>query len=138
MKTIILTIATFLTLNISAQTSSIERIEIITNPSDMTPVTRADVNEINLRLEGLEKFGKKHRTGNHLIIGGTSLLGIGSLLLATNTIKPSNKGGLVQKAKKDYYRRNNIGMAFIGIGSVLSSVGVVINIDSFRHLKNKK
>lgn len=64
MKNLLLTIATFLTLNLSAQ--------------NMTPVTRADVNEINLRLDGLEKFGKQHRTGNHLMIAGTILSGLGS------------------------------------------------------------
>jgi hypothetical protein len=129
MKTIILTIATFLTLNLSAQ--------------NMTPVTRAEVNEINLRLDNLDRFGRQHRTGNHLMIAGTLLSGIGSWILATNSPSKYNNqytyGNNSAKAAYQMYKRTNrIGFTVLGIGSGLATTGLIVNIDSFRHLRNDK
>lgn len=112
MKSLLLTIATFLTLNASSQ--------------NMTPVTRADVNEINLRLDGLEKFGKQHRTGNHMIIAGTLLNGFGLLFMNSNTA-PANPNSKLTD--------NKLATGTLLIGSLLTTTGLIINIDSYRHLR---
>ena len=122
MKRLLLTIAMF--------------ISVIASSQNMTPVTRADVNEINLRLDGLEKFGRQHRTGNHLMIAGTLLSGIGSWILATNSPSKHQYGYNSAKVAYDMYKKNNrVGFTVLGIGSGLASTGLIINIDSFRHLR---
>lgn len=107
MKKLLFTITTFLTLNLSAQ--------------NMTPVTRADVNEINLRLDGLEKFGKQHRTGNRLMIAGVIAAGLGTYAYINSTTSPTNQ-----------YKT---GTGLMIVGSALSTAGLIVNINSFRHLR---
>ena len=123
MKTIILTIATFLTLNLSAQNT--------------TPVTRAEVNEINLRLDGLEKFGRQHRTGNHLMIAGTILSGLGSWMYINNYngYNPPKNNANKATYLKQYRMNRNISQTIMGMGGVMITTGVIINIDSYRHLR---
>ena len=125
MKNLLLTIATFLTLNASSQ--------------NMTPVTRADVNEINLRLDGLEKFGRQHRTGNHMIITGTLFTGLGILMLNTTTApsNPNTSEGYIggDGSVKVEPKKDNFAIGTLLVGSLLTTTGVIINIDSFRHLR---
>jgi hypothetical protein len=112
MKTILLTISIFLTLNGISQ--------------NMTPVTRAEINDINLRLDNVEKFGQQHRTGNHLIIAGTLLNGFGLLFLNSNTA-PANPNSKLTD--------NKLAVGTLAVGTILSTTGLIINIDSFRHLR---
>ncbi len=126
MKNLLLTIATFLTLNVSAQ-----------NATDTTKkVTFIDYefykynnDEINLRFDGLEKFGKQHRTGNHIIIAGALLNGFGLLFMNSNTapVNPNSK-----------LTDNKLATGTLLIGSLLTTTGLIINIDSYRHLRNNK
>jgi hypothetical protein len=79
--------------------------------------------EINL---GIHKFGKQHRTGNHLMIAGLITTTLGSVLLNTSY------------SNKDLYGKQdnpNVYKTIIGLGSGLLVAGFVVNIDSFRHLK---
>ena len=120
MKKLLLTIALLTSVFASAQNTQ--------------PVTRADINQINLRLDGVERFGQQHRTGNHLMIAGTILSGIGSLIIYNNTLS-KYKGYTPKEAYKMYKQQNRIGLSIIGVGSGLATVGLVMNIDSFRHLR---
>lgn len=114
-------------------------ISVIASSQNMTPVTRADVNEINLRLDRLDRFGRQHRTGNHLMIAGTLLSGIGSWILATNSPSKHQYGYNSAKVAYDMYKKNNrVGFTVLGIGSGLAATGIIVNIDSFRHLRNDK
>lgn len=125
MKKLLLSIALFTSMFVSAQ--------------NMTPVTRADVNDINLKLEKVERFGRQHRTGNHLMIAGTLLSGIGSWILATNSPSKHQYGYNSAKVAYDMYKKNNrVGFTVLGIGSGLAATGIIVNIDSFRHLRNDK
>jgi len=83
--------------------------------------------EINLRFKNIDKFGKQHRTGNHLIIAGTLLNGLG-LLFISNSFSTTNQ---------NYSKLNdsNLGTGFMIAGSLLTTTGLVINLDSFRHLR---
>jgi hypothetical protein len=83
----------------------------------MKVVTRADVNEINLRLEGLNKFGKQHRIGNRMIITGVLFSGMGAFIIKEDDI---------------------IGKSIMGTGALISSTGIILTLDSYRHLKIKK
>lgn len=112
MKKLLLTIALLTSIFASAQ--------------NMTPVTRADINEINLRLDGVERFGHQHRTGNHMIIAGTLLNGFG-LLFMNSTTAPANPGSKLTD--------NRLAAGTLIIGSLLTTTGLIINIDSYRHLK---
>lgn len=114
MKKLLLSIALFTTMFVSAQNTQ--------------PVTRADINQINLYLNDIDRFGRQHRTGNHLIIAGTLIAGIGSAIVYNNLVTKYNGW----TSNSSY----NLGLTAIGIGSGLTATGLVINIDSFRHLRN--
>jgi hypothetical protein len=94
-----------------------EKIKMI-YPDDVIPQ-----DEINL---AIHKFGKQHRTGNHLIIIGGLLTGIGSITLYNSL---SNKELYGKQDNPNIYK------TIIGLGSGLLVTGFIINIDSFRHLK---
>ena len=83
-------------------------------------------NDIDLKLENIYKFGKQHRTGNHLIIIGGLLTGIGSITLYNSL---SNKELYGKQDNPNIYK------TIVGLGSVLSVTGFIINIDSFKHLR---
>ena len=76
--------------------------------------------EINL---GLHKFGKQHRTGNHLIITGIISTVIGSLIMMEDV----SDGPI-----KDTYPA---GVVLTVVGGGLTTAGFIVNIDSFRHIK---
>ena len=76
--------------------------------------------EINL---GLHKFGKQHRTGNHLIITGIISTVIGSLIMMED---------LSDGPIKDTYPA---GVVLTVVGGGLTTAGFIVNIDSFRHIK---
>lgn len=121
MKKIILTILTFLTLNVSAQ--------------NMTPVTRADVNEINLKLEKVEKFGKQQRFGNKVTTLGllTTAAGIGMIYNESgirNYICGYN--GMGYSISKESRGEK---VMLVGLG--LTTVGLTIKLNSYKHLKFK-
>jgi hypothetical protein len=126
-----------LTLNLSAQ-SSLRGVSL-TAQELSKPVTREEVNEINLRLDNIERFGRQHRTGNHLMIAGTLLSGIGSMILYNNSPSKHQYGYNSAKVAYDMYKKQNrTGFTILGIGSGLTATGLIVNIDSFRHLRNNK
>ena len=86
------------------------------NDSDL----RSDINKINLKLD---KFGTQHRTGNHLMIAGTILNGFGLLVMNRNITGQSNQNNQI------------LGNNILVVGSLLTTTGLVFNIDSFRHLR---
>jgi hypothetical protein len=88
--------------------------------SIIKPITREEINNINLRLNGVNNFGKQHRTGNHFLIAGflTTAIGTG-MFLQPNTIPEVGTGLLI-------------------LGGILSTSGIIINIDSFKHLRTTK
>jgi hypothetical protein len=49
-----------------------------------------EIDQVNLRLKNVDKFGKQHRKGNHLMISGVILNGIGLGITAHNTAFGSN------------------------------------------------
>lgn len=97
----------------------------ITNAQDTLKVPTN--NEINLRLNGLEKFGIQHRTGNRLIITGIVLNGFGLVFMNTTNNNPYSK-----------LNDTKIGTGLIIAGSALTTTGLVINLDSFKHLRKTK
>jgi len=125
MKNLLLTIATFLTLNVSAQNSDTTKKVMFIDYE----FYKYNNDEINLRLDGLEKFGKQHRTGNHMIIAGTLLNGFGLLFMNSNTA-PANPNSKLTD--------NKLATGTLLIGSLLTTTGLIINIDSFRHLKGRE
>ena len=76
--------------------------------------------EINL---GIHKFGKQHKTGNHLMIAGLISTVIGSLIM----IEDISDGPIL-----DTYPA---GVVLTAVGGGLTTAGFIVNIDSFRHLK---
>jgi len=124
-KIILLFIITFNSILLSGQSTS---------PS------RSEINQINLRLDKIEKFGNLHRTGNHLIISETVLSGIGSLIIFRNSMEnydnDYNSPDLEYKKYK-YKRTERLGFTIIGIGSALATAGIVVNLDSFRQFKKQ-
>jgi len=127
MKKIILTLLTFMTLNVSSQ--------------NMTPVTRADVNEINLKLEKVEKFGKQQRLGNKVAV-------IGLLTTATGVGLIYNECGIrnyISNGNGGYYggygvtklANINRGEKIMLVGLGLTTVGVTIKLNSYKHLNFK-
>jgi hypothetical protein len=123
MKNLFLTLLTLLTLNLSAQIKTDTTKKVIFIDYEFYKYNN---DQINLRLDGLEKFGKQHRTGNHLIIAGTLLNGFG-LLFMNNTTAPANPGSKLTDDK--------LATGTLLIGSLLTTTGLIINIDSYRHLK---
>ena len=100
-------------------------------PNDSDPVRRSDINEINLKLDKIEKFGKQHRTGNHLILAGTlfnvfGLVIMNSQLYSYTLVTGDGSGQSNQK----------LANGALVVGSLLTTTGLVINLDSFRHLRN--
>ncbi len=100
---------------------------LFSTAQNMTPVTRAEVNEINLRLEGLDKFGKQHRLGNQLILAGAIISAVGSLNYIINNLNTKSS---------DLSTNISYGM-MIG-GGAISTSGLIVNLDSFRHLKKHR
>ena len=96
-------------------------------PNDSDPVRRSDINEINLKLDKLEKFGKQHRTGNHLILAGT-LFNVFGVVVMNSKLGESGEVG----QKLSGFNPNFVPII---IGSLLTTTGLVINLDSFRHLR---
>ena len=88
--------------------------------SIIKPITREEINNINLRLNGLNDFGKQHRTGNHFLIAGF----ITTALSAGTYSQASSKNNNME-----------IGAGLLIVGGILSTTGFIINIDSFRYLK---
>jgi hypothetical protein len=86
------------------------------NDSDL----RSDINKINLKLD---KFGTQHRTGNHLIIAGTLFNLFGVLVMNHNITGQSNQNNQI------------LGNNILVVGSLITTTGLVFNIDSFRHLR---
>jgi hypothetical protein len=113
LKTLLLTFITFLTLNGISQ--------------NIPPVTNAEINEINLKLDGLEKFGKQHRKGNHLLIAGTILNGFGLLFMSSTTTTNPNAT----------FKGDKLAIGTLAVGTILSTTGLIINLDSYRHLRKK-
>ena len=121
MKTIITSLFLLLCFNLSAQWKPSVSHDYKSNES--VPFKDIPQAEINL---GIHKFGKQHRTGNHLIIIGVLLTGIGSITLYNSL---SNKELYGKQDNPNIYK------TIIGLGSGLVVTGFIINIDSFRHLK---
>ena len=96
-------------------------------PNDSDPVRRSDINEINLKLDKLEKFGKQHRTGNHLILAGT-LFNVFGVVVMNSQLGESGEVG----QKSSSFNPNFVPII---IGSLLTTTGLVFNLDSFRHLR---
>jgi hypothetical protein len=97
--------------------------------------------EINLRLNKIEKFGNLHRTGNHLMISGTLLSGISSLILSRNSIEKYGNNYYYadyNSAYKKYKRTERLGFTILGIGSALATAGIIVNLDSFRQFRKKQ
>jgi hypothetical protein len=78
-------------------------------------ILNQEIDQVNLRLKNVDKFGKQHRTGNHLMLSGIIFNAIGLGIIGHNSA---------------------FGSGIIIAGSALSTVGWIINIDSFKHLKN--
>lgn len=101
----------------------------------------SDISQINLRLDKIEKFGNLHRTGNHLIISGAILSGIGTLIIFRNSMQnygnDYNSPDLEYKKYK-YKRTERLGFSIIGTGSALTTAGIIVNLDSFRQFKKEK
>ena len=89
--------------------------------------TQREIDEINLRLEMVEKFGTQHRAGNTLTIIGGCLSLIGSQVYISNILENNNSGALFTE-----------GMGAVLLGTITMGTGVIINIDSYRHLKFEK
>jgi hypothetical protein len=87
-----------------------------------------EIAQVNLRLKNVDKFGKQHRVGNHLMLSGIILNSIGLGITAHNLAYGSNKNNNINELK--------LGRGIIVLGSGLTTAGWIINIDSFKHLKN--
>jgi len=121
-KSIIASLLLLLSFNLSAQWKPSVSHDYHKS-SQSVPFKDIPQSEINL---GIHKFGNQHRTGNHLIIIGGLLTGIGSITLYNSL---SNKELYGKQDNPNIYK------TIVGLGSVLSVTGFIINIDSFRHLK---
>jgi hypothetical protein len=120
-KPIITSLFLLLCFNLSAQWKPSVSHDYKSNES--VPFKDMPQAEINL---GIHKFGKQHRTGNHLMIAGLITTTLGSVLLNTSY------------SNKDLYGKQdnpNVYKTIIGLGSGLLVAGFIVNIDSFRHLK---
>jgi hypothetical protein len=85
-------------------------------------ILKSEINQVNLQLDKVFLFGKQHRLGNHLLIGGLIGTGIGSIIMLRD--KPGNSIDELKLGR-------NITIA----GSLASSVGWVITLNSFKHFK---
>jgi hypothetical protein len=133
MKNLLLTIATFLTLNLSAQ--------------NMTPVTRADVNEINLRLDNIERFGRQQRFGNKVVLVGVLTSITGALIIQKDM---GFSDYINTKTNSDFLNYWNgpgstklstvssRGQVIMLSGLGITTIGITIKMNSYRHLPGKK
>lgn len=119
MKTIITSLLLLFCFNVSAQWKPSVSGDY-PNYNGSPPFKDIPQSEINL---GLHKFGKQHRTGNHLIITGIISTVIGNIIM----MEDINDGPI-----KDTYPA---GVVFTVIGGGLTTAGFIVNIDSFRHIK---
>jgi hypothetical protein len=88
--------------------------------------------KINLRLENLEKFGNQHRVGNGILLAGVGIVGISTIVNNQNRDNLSSTNSLkVKEAEKNIKTANTLML----VGSIISGVGVVINMNSFKHLR---
>ena len=126
MKTIITSLLLLFCFNVSAQWKPSVSGDY-PNYNESVPFKDIPQSEINL---GLHKFGKQHRTGNHLIITGIVATTLGSILMVSST--KSSQGVYGNSSSGDSYPA---GVFFTAIGGGLTTAGFIINIDSFRHLK---
>ena len=126
MKTIITSLFLLLCFNLSAQWKPSVSHDYKSNES--VPFKDIPQAEINL---GIHKFGKQHRTGNHLIIAGIASSIIGSLLIVSST-KPST---VISTSSSETITTYPSGVFFTAVGGALLTTGFIVNIDSFRHLK---
>jgi len=130
MKTIITSLLLLFCINVSAQWKPSVSSDYDKWKEDQSknysnvkqPIVLKDIpqSEINL---GLHKFGKQHRTGNHLIIVGIISTVIGNLIM----MEDISDGPI-----KDTYPA---GVVLTVVGGGLTAAGFIVNIDSFRHIK---
>ena len=81
------------------------------------------LNEPTFNLNGMDRFLKQHRTGNHIMIVGAIVSTVGCLFIGSTY-------------HKDFTVNNFVpGMIMTSVGGGILSTGWIINIDSFKHLR---
>jgi hypothetical protein len=125
MKKLLLIFLTLFSITLSSQSLKIDFDgDLKSQEKNQKNTTHLESKEVDLRLNGLNKFGKQHRMGNHLVITGMIINTFGLLFLngTQNTIQQTKPGPSVPGV-------------LLGVGSVVAFTGAIINIDSFRHLR---
>jgi hypothetical protein len=109
----------------------------ILSAQNMTPVTRAEFNEINLKLEKVDRFGRQHRLGNKVALLGV-LTTVSGVVVLQNDYTIKNR---IRNWISTYYtsisnpKTNRLGRNITLVGLGITTVGLTINISSYKHLK---
>ena len=83
------------------------------------------LNEPTFNINGMDRFLKQHRTGNHIMIVGAIVSTVGCLFIGSTY-------------HKDFTDNNFVpGMIMTTVGSGILATGWVVNIDSFKHLRRR-
>jgi hypothetical protein len=119
----------------------------ILSAQNMTPVTRAEVNEINLKLEKVEKFGRQQSLGNKVVLAGLLTSVTGALLIQRDMGFSDYISTKTNKNFLNYWTgpgstklsaASSRGQFIMLSGLGITTIGITIKMNSYKHLPGRK